>query len=182
VSLPNRGPLGLTRSLNTLDLILSALHSRVRPFKVSPSDIYSIPRSVTLQHIYSRRWVLTSSRDFFRVSYHGSQSMSKLMHSNSQLSVLSSQSDQQNNLVSNWDIHPAGDSVAPSSSLIRPSSTTWIKRIQWFNLSVLVSLPLLAFHGAKTTKLQSYTLLFSMYLYFFNMIGTLHLIYYFLRP
>lgn len=46
-----------------------------------------------------------------------------------------------------------------------------IKQILWFNLAVVTLIPLLAFYGSCTTKLDSRTLLFCVFLYLFNMIG-----------
>ncbi|TFY65973.1 hypothetical protein EVG20_g5120 [Dentipellis fragilis] len=44
-------------------------------------------------------------------------------------------------------------------------------RIRWFNLAIVTLLPLLAFYGACTTKLEWQTLLFCMWCYLLNMLG-----------
>ncbi|THH18021.1 hypothetical protein EW146_g2886 [Bondarzewia mesenterica] len=46
-----------------------------------------------------------------------------------------------------------------------------IRQIRWFNLSVVISLPLLSFYGSCTTTLQSWTMLFCVFMYLVNMIG-----------
>ena len=49
--------------------------------------------------------------------------------------------------------------------------SNWYREIRWFNLSVIVITPLVAFYGALTTRLDTCTFWFCVFYYVFNMIG-----------